>query len=243
MVDGLHSLGHHTIIGGHHQDGDVGELGATRTHGGEGLVARGVDEGDLAGFALKVHRHLIGTDALGDAAGLALDDVGLADRVQQSGLTVIDMAHDGDDRRTRLEILVLLKLLFVQIDIELLQQLLVFLLGGHQLDVPADFLAKNLEGGLVKGLRGRGHLAEMEHHSHQGGRIHIDLLGQIGKGRTLTQTDGLAIAVGDAHAADGRSFDLLKLATLRQPVLAGLRRLAALTTECAGCAATAATTA
>ena len=36
---------------------------------------------------------------LGDAAGLAGDDVGLADRVEQRGLAVVDVAHDGDDRR------------------------------------------------------------------------------------------------------------------------------------------------
>ena len=43
---------------------------------------------------------------LGDAAGLAGDDMGLADRVEQRGLAVVDMAHDGDDGRTRLQRLV-----------------------------------------------------------------------------------------------------------------------------------------
>ena len=41
---------------------------------------------------------------LRDAAGLARDDVGLADRVEQRRLAVVDVAHDGDDRRTRLEV-------------------------------------------------------------------------------------------------------------------------------------------
>ena len=44
---------------------------------------------------------LIGADVLGDAAGLAGDDIGVADGVEQRGLAVIDMAHDGDDRRPR----------------------------------------------------------------------------------------------------------------------------------------------
>ena len=43
--------------------------------------------------------HLVGTDGLRDAAGLARDDVGLADRVEQAGLAVVDVTHDGDDRR------------------------------------------------------------------------------------------------------------------------------------------------
>ena len=47
---------------------------------------------------------LVGADVLGDAAGLARDDVGLADGVEQRGLAVVDVAHDGDHRRTRLEV-------------------------------------------------------------------------------------------------------------------------------------------
>lgn len=40
VVDGLNGLGHHTIVGGDHEDRDVSELGTTGTHGGERLVAR-----------------------------------------------------------------------------------------------------------------------------------------------------------------------------------------------------------
>ena len=43
---------------------------------------------------------------LGDAADLALGDAGVADGVEQRRLAVVDVAHDGDDGRTRLEILV-----------------------------------------------------------------------------------------------------------------------------------------
>ncbi len=38
---------------------------------------------------------------LGDAAGFAAHHVGGADRVEQRGLAVVDVAHDGDDRRPR----------------------------------------------------------------------------------------------------------------------------------------------
>jgi hypothetical protein len=37
---------------------------------------------------------------LGDAAGLALDHIGAAQRIEQAGLAVIDVAHDRDHRRT-----------------------------------------------------------------------------------------------------------------------------------------------
>ena len=42
---------------------------------------------------------LVGRDVLRDAAELAFGEPGLADRVEQGGLAVIDVAHDGHDRR------------------------------------------------------------------------------------------------------------------------------------------------
>ena len=53
-----------------------------------------------------VRLDLIGADMLGDAARLAGNDIGLADGIEQRGLAVVDMAHDGDDGRARLELLV-----------------------------------------------------------------------------------------------------------------------------------------
>ncbi len=67
VIDGLDRLRLDAVIGGHHQHHDVGHLSAALAHGGEGLVARRVDEGDLV--AERRH-HLIGADMLGDAAGL-----------------------------------------------------------------------------------------------------------------------------------------------------------------------------
>ena len=96
VVDRLHRLRHHAVVGGDHQNHDVRDLGAARPHGGERLVTRRVDERD--GLAAG-GRHLIGADMLGDAAGLALGDVGLADGVEERGLAVVDVPHDGDDGR------------------------------------------------------------------------------------------------------------------------------------------------
>ena len=101
VVDRLDGLRHDAVVGGDNEHGDVGDLGAAGAHGRERLVARGVDEGDLLAVVLDDGR----TDVLGDAAGLGLGDTGLADRVEQRRLAVVDVAHDGDDRRTRLEVL------------------------------------------------------------------------------------------------------------------------------------------
>ena len=47
--------------------------------------------------------HLIGTDMLGYAAGFAAGYVGFAQGIKQRGFTVIDVTHDGHDRRARLQ--------------------------------------------------------------------------------------------------------------------------------------------
>ena len=56
-------------------------------------------------ISCAVEVDLVGTDVLGDTAGLAGDDVGLADLVEQKRLAVVDVTHDRHDRRARPEIL------------------------------------------------------------------------------------------------------------------------------------------
>ncbi len=107
MFDRLDRLRHHAIVGGDNQHHDVGGRGTARAHGGEGLMARRVEEGDQrAGRCF----HLIGADMLGDATGLTGSHGGLAQGIQQAGLAVVDMAHDGDDRRARLQIMLFILL-------------------------------------------------------------------------------------------------------------------------------------
>ena len=79
MVDGLDRLRHDAVVGGHDEHDDVGDLRAARAHGGERLVAGGVDERDLAAVDL----HLGGADVLRDAARLVRGDAGVADGVEQ----------------------------------------------------------------------------------------------------------------------------------------------------------------
>ena len=101
VIDRLHGLRHDAVIGRDHQHHDIRHLGAARAHRGEGGVAGRVEEGDL--LAAFRRGHLIGADMLGDAAGFARHHIGMAQRIEQRGLAVVDMAHHGDDRRTRLE--------------------------------------------------------------------------------------------------------------------------------------------
>ena len=135
VIDRLDGLRHHAVVGRDHQDHDVGHLGAAGAHRGERGVARGVDEGDL--LAAFRRGHLIGADMLGDAAGFAGNHVGMAERVEQRGLAVIDVAHHGHDRRTRFGIGGIVD------DIE---QAFLDVGRGHALDGVAQFLGDQLRG-------------------------------------------------------------------------------------------------
>ena len=103
VADRLDRLRHDTVVGGDHEDRDVGRLRAAATHGGERLVTRRVDERDEAIAFVGVPEHAVGTDALRDATGFTGDDVGVANRVEERGLSVVDVTEHRDDRRARLE--------------------------------------------------------------------------------------------------------------------------------------------
>ena len=208
MVDRLDRLRHHAVIGGDHQDRDVGGLGAARTHGGERLVTRGVDEGDGPLGTVVLDRHLVGADVLGDAAGLALADGGVADGVQQPGLAVVDVTHHGDHRRAELEVLLAALVLAVG-EVEGLQQLAVLVLRGDDLNLVVHLAAQQFQDVVADRLRRGDHLAEVEQRLHQRGRVGVDLLGEVAQRRTASQANGLAIALGQPDATDDRSLHVL----------------------------------
>ena len=99
MRDGLERLRHHTVVRRHHDHGDVRDLRAAGTHGGERLVARRVEEHDSPIAA----NDLAGADVLGDPSALAGRDLGRADGIEQARLAVVDVAHDRHDRGARLQ--------------------------------------------------------------------------------------------------------------------------------------------
>ena len=94
MSNGLLGLRHDAVVGGNDDDGDVGNLSTTGTHGGERLVTRSIQEGDMASV---LQCHVVCTDVLGNATCLTGDNVGLADVVEQRGLTVVNVTHHGYD--------------------------------------------------------------------------------------------------------------------------------------------------
>ena len=149
-------------------------------------MAGGVQEGDRA--ALDVH--LIGADVLGDAARLAGDHVGVADIVQQGGLTVVNVAHDHYHGGAGLEVLLLV--------LGGVDQLL--LDGDHDLLLHLAAQLHSHQGGgvVVDDLAEGGHHA----HLHQG----LDHLGAglFHAGGQLAHAD----LVGDHHLQRGFFGDL-----------------------------------
>src|SRR5271154_4356391 len=77
VVDGFFRLGHDAVVGGDHEDDDVGDFRAAGAHAGKSFVTGSVDEDDAA----IVDEDFVGADVLGDAAGFAAGNVSLANGV------------------------------------------------------------------------------------------------------------------------------------------------------------------
>ena len=160
VIDRLDRLRHHAVVGGDHQDDDVGRLGAARAHLGERLVAGRVDEGDPVAAR---QRHLIGADVLGDAAGLVRGDVGLAQGVEQRRLAVVDVAHDRHHRRPRLELVRFVDLA-LQADLDVG--------GAYAPDVVAELDRQQFRGvGVDDVVDGRHHPHPHQRLDHVGGTL------------------------------------------------------------------------
>ena len=101
MVDGFNGLRHDRVIRRDNQNRNIRRLCAAGTHRREGFVTGGIEERDIA----AVHLDRVCADMLGDAARFARRDAAITDVVQQGRLAVVDVTHDGHDRRTRLEVL------------------------------------------------------------------------------------------------------------------------------------------
>ena len=91
---------------------------------------------------------------LGNAAGLALDDLGLADRVEQRGLAVVNVTHNNNDRIARLQLLFLVLVLIEQL---LLDGNVYFLLN-----LAAHFLCNDGCGIVVDHLGDGRHNAQLD---------------------------------------------------------------------------------
>ena len=101
VADRLERLRHDAVVGRDDEHDDVGDLCAAGAHGREGLVARRVEERD---HRVRLRRRdFVRADVLRDPARFAGHDVRAADVVEERRLAVVDVSHDGDDRRAALQ--------------------------------------------------------------------------------------------------------------------------------------------
>ena len=186
VVDGLDGLRHDAVVGGNHENDDVGDLCTTGTHGGKCLVTRGVDEGDLT----AVDDGLRGTNVLRNAAGLAGGNGGVANGVKQRGLAVVDVAHDRDDRSAGLEVL------RVVIEGEGVLLLLV-----HDLHAAAHIVGDELDEVIGHGLRERKRGTKQEETLDDVVGRNLEGVGELGDGDALANLHdvevGGVLVVGD----------------------------------------------
>ena len=169
---------------------------------------------------------------LGNATVLRVDNVGVTDCVEQLGLTVVDVAHDRDDRGTRLHVLCIVQLFGFEVDVEGLEQFAILIFRRDNLDVVAELCAQCFEGVLIQRLRGGCHLSQVEEDGHQRCGINVDLLSEVSKRGALTDADLLSIATRNRNATNDGCVLLFKLLTLCALRLTSARALAATATEC-----------
>ena len=103
VINGFDCLRHDAVIRRDNEHDDVGYIGAARAHGGEGGVARRVDESDCRAIVIDA----VSADVLRDSTRFTGRYARLANRVHQRGLAMIDMSHERDDGAARLEFLFL----------------------------------------------------------------------------------------------------------------------------------------
>ena len=100
--DRLLRLRHDAVVGGDDEDGDVGRP----SRRGRACAVNASWPGVSRNVTFRPStRDLVRADVLRDPAGLGLDHLGVADRVEQRRLAVVDVAHDRDDGRPRDEVL------------------------------------------------------------------------------------------------------------------------------------------
>ena len=217
MVDSFLRLRHHVVVSGDDDDSDVGDLRTTSTHSGEGFVTWRIEEGDAL---TTLEADAVSTDMLGDTPCFASDDVGIAQAVEERRLTVVDVTHDGDDRRTADEVSFVIDLFFLRDGFDDL--------STDEVGLVAEFFCDHLDGLSVE--------AHVDRHHQPNAHTGSDDLrhGDVHKAREVTNGDEL----GELQRTAFSFATLLSVkscrascVTLVLTVLSGLRTLLVLTRQ------------
>ena len=199
MVDRLNGLRHDAVVSCNNQDGNIGDVRSTGTHGGERLMSRSIQEGNQ----LAVDVDLICTDVLGNAARLGGGDVGVADCVEDGGLAVVDVTHNNNDRWA-------LYLLFILV-LAVVKQTVLDGDDNFFFYLSTDFHCNQRSGIVVDDVGYRLHLAEHHQALYNLCRLDLQLVGQFSNGDLVREGDAQFLA---ALTLDFQPFELLHLLVL-----------------------------
>ena len=173
MLDSFFGLRHDAIVGGNHQNHDVGSLGTAGTHGGKGRVTGGVQEGHHAAIGFYV----VGTNVLSNTTSLTGSHLSATDVVEQRGLTVVNVTHNGNNRCAAQ--------LFTLV-VHGLDQLVFQVALANLLDLVAHVFCNDRSSILIQHLVDGNHGAVLEHVLDDLGRLDRHLLRQLGNGDGFT---------------------------------------------------------
>ncbi len=138
---------------------------------------------------------LVSTDVLSDPAGFTSGHIGLTDRVEQRGLTVVNVAKDTNNRRTRLEKARVIVCNFC--DLLLFSDLGLSLATMVNLQLEAMTLGNLNRDGLFDGLIHRCKNAHFHQLRNELERLHFNLSGEIAHhNRRLGVNDALSAFSG-----------------------------------------------
>ena len=124
---------------------------------------------------------------LGDAAGLTGDDVGLADRVEQRRLAVVDVAHDRDHGRALDEILVGVVEDGLLVDV---------VRGVDDLDLLVELVGEDLDRVVGERLGEGGHLPQLHQLLDDLGDRDGEVLGDVLDRRAGVDLDRVGLEAG-----------------------------------------------
>ena len=111
MVDSFYSLWHNTIICCNYKDCDISGICTTHTHSCKCFMSRCIQECNL----LTVYIYCVSTDMLCDTACFLICYVSLTDSIQKRSLTMVNVSHYADNRRSLNHIFFFFFILFQQL--------------------------------------------------------------------------------------------------------------------------------
>ena len=179
MSDSLLGSRHHRVIGCDNDDGDIGSLGTTGTHGGKRLVTWSIQEGNLAA---TVQRNTVCTDMLGNTTCLTGNHIGIANIVEQRGLTVVYVTHDGYDWSTWNQVVLII--LFLAHGL--------LNLGTHVFGLETELLSYHVDGLCIQALVDRNHDTYAHQRRDNLSNADIHHRSQLANGNELSKFQGLA---------------------------------------------------